>query len=438
MNLLPTRTSFDKLRMSGADTKLQSAIRVAAIAFSAEAAHTLLYIPLLQGYLSASLHWTPAFPGYALTAFAAAKLIVQTPAGRAVDKLGTHISATIGLLLLLLCGVLFALVRVPLLFLGVACLYGIGAALLWPALFAVVAERWGVSEHGRLATAVQFAEALGVAAGIGAGAWLVDRAGYVAGFGLYLALITLALLTLLIGPRRSLPRTPATARSASGRHPEQSRRASGSGGHPGRGPAPAVAHLLPTPLTLDLILLGLTGALLTLSPNLLMPIVRSYALENLGLQLHDLVLPLAPVAIVGALALLSSGAVSDRLGRQPIILTGLCVGAIGLWLVGDAHRLTPAIIAAGVGTAGYLATQPAWSAAVFDVSTARNRGTQFSLVMVAQGLAEAAAPALGGKVAEAFGPGATFHLSAVVLAIAALLIGGQWLVARREWSLSNT
>ena len=401
MNLMRTRAG---------SRNLQPAVRVTLIAFCAEAAHTLLFIPLLQTYLPGHLHWTPAFPGYALTAFGTAKLIAQAPAGRVVDRAGTRLTGSAGLAILLASGVLFALVRIPLLFLGVACLYGVGAALLWPSLFAVAASRYGATQRGRVAAAIQFAEASGVGVGVGAGALIVDRAGYGAGFGAYLGLIGLGLLTV-ITVRRS-----GSGSAEAKEQPETER----------------LARLLRTPVTLDLALLVVIGSLLTLSPNLLMPIVRDYAVHNLGLQLHNLILPLIPVAAIGGLAVFGSGAASDRYGRLPVTLSGLCLGAVGIWFVGSANTLTFAIPAAAIGAAGYLITQPAWSASVFDASTAQHRGTQFALIMVAQGLAEALAPALGGKVAEAWGPGATFHLSGAVLAAAALLTIAQIALRRRR------
>lgn len=402
MNVMPARVG---------SSSLKPAARVTLIAFCAEAAHTLLFIPLLQTYLTGHLHWTPAFPGYALTAFGTAKLIAQAPAGRVVDRAGTRLTAISGLAILLLSGVLFALVRVPLLFLAVACLYGVGAALLWPSLFAVAASRYGEAQRGRIAAAIQFAEASGVGVGVGVGALLVDRAGYGAGFGMYLGLIGLGLLTILTA-RRSVAQPQTEAKE----QPDEKK----------------LTSLLRTPITLNLGLLVVTGCLLTLSPNLLMPIVRDYAVRNLGLQLHSLILPLLPVAAIGAVAMFGSGAASDRYGRLPVTLSGLCLGAVGIWFVGSASTLSFAIPAAAIGAAGYLITQPAWSAAVFDASTAQHRGTQFGLIMVAQGLAEALAPALGGKVAETWGPGAAFHLSGAVLGVAALLTIGQMLIERRR------
>jgi MFS family permease len=401
------------LRSRPVSRNLQPAVRVTLIAFCAEAAHTLLFIPLLQAFLPGHLHWTPAFPGYALTAFGTAKLITQAPAGRVVDRAGTRLTGISGLAILLLSGVLFALVRIPLLFLAIACLYGIGAALLWPALFAVAASRYGEAQRGRVAAAIQFAEASGVGVGVGAGALLVDRAGYGAGFGMYLGLIGIGLLTVVTVRRGTDRETPEALETAGIR---------------------GVRSLLRTPITLNLLMLVVTGCLLTLAPNLLMPIVRDYAVHNLGLQLHSLIVPLLPVAAIGALAMFGSGALSDRVGRLPVTLGGLCLGAIGIWFVGSASTLTFAIPAAAVGAAGYLITQPAWSAAVFDASTAQHRGTQFGLIMVAQGLAEALAPALGGKVAEAWGPGATFHLSGAVLATAALFTILQITVQRHSRS----
>lgn len=387
---------------------LRPAAGVTILVFCTEAAHTLLYIPLLQSYLAGSLHWTPAFPGYALTAFGVTRLVTQVPAGRGVDRVGPRLGSLAGLGLLLLAGALFAVVRIPLVFLGVACLYGVGSALLWPAIFTVAAGSYVEEHRGRLATAIQLAEAIGVGVGAGAGSLLVDRFGSGAGFACYLGLIGLGLVLVLSARSRWLVQAAQSK------------------------PGWDLRSALRTPVPLNLALLGLTGALLTLAPNLLTPILRIYAIQNLGLHLHDLIPPLIPVAVIGGLAMVGSGAVSDRIGRTPVILVGLCTGAVGLWFVGASHALLPAVIAAGTGVAGYVATQPSWSAAIFDASVAEHRGAQFALIMVVQGLAEAMAPAIGGKVAETFDPGATFQLAGLMLALAALVTAGQLFLARQR------
>lgn len=375
---------------------LWPAFAAAAIAFCAEAAHTLLYIPLLQAYLPSHLHSTPALPGYALAAFATTRLLLQAPAGRLVDRIGTRPGAVGGLLILLLAGILFTIVTLPLFALAVSALYGLGVALVWPSIFSAVAGRYGERLHGRLAAAIQVAEAAGVGVGVGIGAVIVDRSGYGASFALYLGLIVIALLVSLLPRHGERTRRPIPSPLPRDRTPEAPR---------------------PT-LTAGLLRLTAIGALLTFAPNLLAPIVRAYAVQELGLPLHDLILPLLPAGGIGLLAMLLSGAVSDKLGREPVTLAGLAAGAVGLWLLGGIHTLQFAIPVVTLAAGGYLITQPAWSAAVFDASTSQRRGTQFGMLMVVQGLAESMAPAIGGKLSELAGPGAAFRLAAVALTLA--------------------
>lgn len=413
--------------ISTISTSLRPAAGIVVMAFCAQAAHSILFIPLLQAYLPGHFHWTPAFVGYTLTVVATAKLVTQTPAGRLVDIIGTRRAALGGLSLLFITGGLFAITGIPGLFLVVACVYGLGSAFLWPAIFSVAANQYGEDLRGRIAAAIQFAEAGGVAVGAGAGAFLVDRLGYAPGFGFYLLLSAIAVVAVFFATRSrrrtsagpALPVTPDLAIFQGS--PVLAIR---------RSLASFLRGLLSTPMTVDLGLLIGVGFLLTLAPNLLLPIINDYAVHNLGVKLDQLILPGIPVVVVGIIAMLASGAASDKVGRLPFTLAGLCLGAVGFWFIGSAHAILVAMIAGGAGAAGYLITQPAWSAAVFDASTEQHRGTQFGVIMVAQGVAEAVAPALGGKVAESFGPGAAFQLSGAVLALGAVLTAAQILYRR--------
>ncbi len=129
---------------------------------------------------------------------------------------------------------------------------------------------------------------------------------------------------------------------------------------------------------------------------------------------YGLVIPLLPIAItrfggsatlVGVLiagyALLQGicgpllGAISDRLGRRPVLLVCLCGTCIGYLLLGLAHSLEMLAIALLVDavTGANLSTAQAY---VADSTTPANRTRAFGLVGVAFALGVTAGPALGG------------------------------------------
>ena len=153
----------------------------------------------------------------------------------------------------------------------------------------------------------------------------------------------------------------------------------------------------------------------------------SEAFLVLKAQADGLALALLPLVYVGmngvyALVAAPAGILSDRIGRESVLLGGLaaltCADLVLAFVPGLAGTI------AGVGLWGlYLGlSQGLLSALVADTAPADLRGTGFGLFNLVTGIALLAASALAGWLWSAFGPVATFGAGAVLSGLTILIM----------------
>jgi MFS family permease len=141
--------------------------------------------------------------------------------------------------------------------------------------------------------------------------------------------------------------------------------------------------------------------------------------DHAGLTMALIPLVLIVMNLVYALAAYPAGALSDRIGRAPVLAIGVV-----LLVLGDlAMALVPGLAGAFAGIALWGAsmgfTQGAFSALVADTVPAALRGTGFGVLNLATGLAALAASVVAGVLWDGFGPEATF-LAGAALGLASL------------------
>lgn len=149
---------------------------------------------------------------------------------------------------------------------------------------------------------------------------------------------------------------------------------------------------------------------------------------------RDLDLALVPLlwaaaSAVKALVAGTAGAVSDRLGRMPVVLGGWTarVAVLGaLAVAGNGPLGTWALFLAWA--AAIAATEGAERALLGELAPPNQRGTAFGLYHLTAGLAALPGALLFGALWEAFGAPAAFAAAAALTALAA---GALWGVARR-------
>jgi len=120
----------------------------------------------------------------------------------------------------------------------------------------------------------------------------------------------------------------------------------------------------------------------------------------------------------GVVAAPVAGAVSDRVGRRPVVLAGLGASTVliaVLTLIRD-----PLVYAAGVSLLGFalFAVRPVVHGWMMDLAPPGMAGSATSLMFGAQSVFSVVMPVLGGAVADRFGLDAVFYLLAASMLVA--------------------
>ena len=138
-------------------------------------------------------------------------------------------------------------------------------------------------------------------------------------------------------------------------------------------------------------------------------------------------LALASFAVGTASVVSVAGRLSDRLGRRPLVLTGLLIAGVSTILLGSCESVGTMVavsVCAGFG-AGIL--NPAQQAAVADViGNERAGGKVMATFQMASDLGAICGPVLVGKVVDLAGFGTGFALTGSVLLVACV----PWVFAR--------
>ncbi|MDX1587509.1 MAG: multidrug effflux MFS transporter [Oleiphilaceae bacterium] len=166
------------------------------------------------------------------------------------------------------------------------------------------------------------------------------------------------------------------------------------------------------------LLLGMTVALGPLALDAYLPAFPAIA-ADLGVKSADVGLTLSAYVVALGLAQLVGGPLSDRYGRQRILLGGMGLFAVAAFMVSQASSLQEMLLwrmTQGVGGAFCAVSVPA---IVRDTVSGNEAARLFSLIGLIMFIAPAAAPGLGTLLMAVSGWPAIF----VVLSLYALLLG---------------
>lgn len=195
-----------------------------------------------------------------------------------------------------------------------------------------------------------------------------------------------------------------------------------------RGPrASSPTHPLPTasndPRSLTagvLFLLAALAALGALATNIILPAFPAMG-EALGVSVRDLGATLSSFFLAFALGQLFVGPLSDRFGRQRLVLTGLAVFIIGSLVCAAASTLPQLVGGRVVQALGVCATSVLARAIARDLFDGQELARALALTMVAMAAAPGFSPLLGGALNGMLGWRATFVVIAVLALALALL-----------------
>ncbi len=365
-----------------------------------DASLAFIFLVAIQSYLPEQYATSAALPGYALAAYGGAKLAGQLLGGRLIDRLGAGRGLLIGIGLIAAGQLaLMSAAITPEAALPAAAIYGLGAALVWPAVYALAAAEFPTEERARLTSGMTLTTGMALALGLGLGFILPAGFPYVAATALSLV----AVVPAAIGAGRfASVRVQATATEA---------------------PVPQVstgeiirAALHPQRIGFSLVILLQTATL-----GALLAVFRAYGRDVINVSFREELLLLAPAGAVGAGAVIAGGALSDRLGRIPLIGTGFLIAGLSVWCLSTVSAPMPVLMFAALAALGLGLALPSTGALQLDLSRTAGAGTLLGWFLTMEGLGHAIGPAMGAWLSGSAGTTPVLWLAGGLFAVIAVI-----------------
>jgi MFS family permease len=389
-------------------------VRLAVITGAGQMAFALLNIYALPVYLNQDLHVSGLGIGGVMATFLLCETALKFPLGRLSDRWGRKPFIVLGPLLLCLNPLIIAWLPAQLWWVvyPIRAVDGIGAAALWPPLFAMV----GDMVHNRSRAAAMSVMNTVYVGAVGAAAALGSFAAYLSGsnrslFYLASAFLLISALTGYLG----LPKTRAGEGGAAG---VSTPLASADQEEPAEAGYPFSLILL--------ISLLMTLGVLTLANFLILYVQVGLLLSPLETGLLLIALSV-PVLILG----LPLGHAADRWGKSRAVRVSLAVSAAAMWLIPFCRTPLTFGLVGVVLVAGHILGTPAWLALVSQLAPGSRRGGVMGIVASAEGVGAALGPLIGGWLWD-WQPRFIFHGSAALLTAGAL-VAGYTLRRRPDW-----
>ena len=390
----------------GGASPRQAFAGLCATAFLAYCSYAICRTPLLPLY-ARELGASPAMVGVVMGASTVTGIFLKLPAGAWSDILGRRPMLIAGALV-------FA--TMPFVYLGVASLaalvcvravHGSATAIFGPVASASLSDIAPTDRRATWLSTYATVQGLGQALGPVIAGYLIAASRYDLAF---LVAGTLACATPLLAARWPV-RAPAAVASRRSTHLRQ-----------------AVADVVRDPLIL---LTSLTQAAQFLLHGALSAFLPLFAHETLGLTPAELGW-IFSVQVITTLAIRPLiGALSDRIGRRPLIAAGLmlCSGAVlAMSFAGSATVLTATLVSYAAGVA---ITSAATAAYITDLARRTRYGTAHGVFGSIYDVGDAMGPLLGGLLVAAVGYVWMFRTIAVVaLAMALAFLAGSRRAAR--------
>jgi DHA1 family tetracycline resistance protein-like MFS transporter len=360
---------------------------------------------------------------YALAATVAAPFI-----GAIADRLGRRLVVLVSLAAYVLAftGYLFA--TSVLAFVVLRALAGACTAGLMPAVTGLVADLAPTDQRAQWIGVVNGGAAVGYVAGPVAGGWLYDRWGYDTALVVSIMVASVTLLTagLMVPDIR-----PFSGRSA------------GEGlGRLFARPASltdlvrGLRSTLPASLFVFFALLSVVFAAM-FAYAFIEPSFMFYAYDNLDWTSSMLGVAISAYGTAFMLGEFGLGHLSDRLGRRPVILTGLVL--FTAQFVGLAAGSNYAVIAASFAIAGLgnALFDPAVSAAILDITPAEHQARALGFKSTSSSLGSVLGPALVVLVAPLLTPQAIFLAATGIVGLGVLFFLSARMQPRPEVTMQS-
>jgi len=409
---------------------------VLLIALLAETGYAVLNLSTMPLYLTKDRGFGEGTVGIIITLYLISETIFKGPMGHLADKMGKRRLLTLGPALTVFTAL--ATVALPhwhnlgegLCLAGLRILDGIGAAMIWPAAFALMAESVDEKRQQEGMSLLNTCYFVGIALAFVLGGVFNDIFGRFVQttFGNYSPSLFLAAGLFAFVALTSFFRCPS-GKEQRARYEEREAKAQQDGVHDARGFL-AAFHRIPQYIVL--------GMLTFLGIGVPMIILKIFLMGYFKLSETQFGFMLLPGAVAMAVSSVPMSKLGEKIGRVRAVHFGLFLCFAGLVALSlgaflPLFRTLPAFVLSSLPIGvGFLMVIPAWYSSVSDLDP-ENRAANIGSVMTAQGIGAIVGAPLGGKLYETFGTGdnATWLGRYAPFLLCALVVGAAWLVSLR-------
>ena len=356
--------------------------------FSAQVALGIVLFAIFQEFVPNELGASDALGGYLLALYGGSRFLSETPTGAISDRIERKHGLLLGFAIMIPALALMGAVQNEYAYLGFAAILGLSTAFIWPATYAITADLYPPTQRGKVVGFLNVGQLLGFGLGALIGASLVETVAD--------SLFLIAIVAVLVALTIAQTGIPAYRRS-------------------GQGPAlDAVRPPLRSVLSLRLLFLSILILAATIGVSSLIPAIRPYGEDELGISFAQLTLLLMPAVVAGGLLYVPSGHLSDRIGRTRPLLIGQLFIIGGALTVAGTTFIPLASFATTIVFCGNVLSVPALNASMMDLAPESYRGTLIGWSVALSGLGLAAGPALGGFVVNAYDAPTVFRVAAAI------------------------
>jgi peptidoglycan/xylan/chitin deacetylase (PgdA/CDA1 family) len=135
----------------------------------------------------------------------------------------------------------------------------------------------------------------------------------------------------------------------------------------------------------------------------LLAVFRSYGRDVLDVSFRTELLLLAPAAALAAAAVVIGGALSDRVGRIPLLGAGSIIAGLAVWMLSALSSPLAAMPFLALAALGLALMMPSVSALCMDLSRTASAATLLAWFLTMEGIGHAAGPAAGAWLSDRAG-----------------------------------
>ncbi|MYI85752.1 MAG: MFS transporter, partial [Dehalococcoidia bacterium] len=315
--------------------------------FFAQVALGIVIFAIFQEFVPNNLGASDGFGGYLLALYGGARFLSETPAGAISDRIERKHALLIGFALMIPALALMGIIQQEWAYLGFSALLGISTAFIWPATYAIGADLYPPVERGKVVGFLNVGQLLGFGLGALVGALLVETVPN----SLFIIAIVAVVAALITG-EVGVP----SYRGELGVVHEQ------------RPPLRSV-------LSKRLVFLSALILAATVGISSLVPAIRPYGDNVLGISFAQLTVFLIPAVVAGGILYVPSGHLSDRIGRTIPLLLGQFLIIAGALTAAATGNIFLAAAATAVIFSGHVQQVPALNASMMDLAPEAYRGT---------------------------------------------------------------